>query len=154
MLVIVDWQSMTCIAFSTDYYQRLILESWFTNLQHSHLMAVNNYQHRTNYYQLEFCPLCLRINCQPQVANTCSKTGSKMIEQKSSLTPLRCRYVHGGNSLNKAQLLVNEMCKFNSQVWFLAWIVTGLPVWPSHKMGEGRHEGLVPRNDVLTNGFI
>ena len=37
---------------------------------------------------------------------------------------------------------------------------------PSHKMGfrssaaknglpgEGRHEGLVPRNDVLTNGFI
>ena len=43
---------------------------------------------------------------------------------------------------------------------------TGLPVRPSHKMGfwslvsksglpgEGRHEGLVPRNDVLTNGFI
>ena len=39
-------------------------------------------------------------------------------------------------------------------------------VRPSHKMGvrssaaknglpgEGRHEGLVPRNDVLTNGFI
>ena len=37
---------------------------------------------------------------------------------------------------------------------------------PSHKMGlrssvsksglpgEGRHEGLIPRNDVLTNGFI
>ena len=45
-------------------------------------------------------------------------------------------------------------------------IITGLPVRPSHKMGfrssaaknglpgEGRHEGLVPRNDVLTNGFI
>ena len=44
--------------------------------------------------------------------------------------------------------------------------VTGLPVRPSHKMGfrssaaknglpgEGRHEGLVPRNDVLTNVFI
>ena len=43
---------------------------------------------------------------------------------------------------------------------------TGLPVRPSHKMGfrssaaknglpgEGRHEGLVPRNYVLTNGFI
>ena len=43
---------------------------------------------------------------------------------------------------------------------------TGLPVRPRHKMdfrssaaknglpGEGRHEGLVPRNDVLTNGFI
>ena len=46
------------------------------------------------------------------------------------------------------------------------YLVTGLPVRPSHKMsvrwsvsksglpGEGRHEGLVPRNDVLTNGFI
>ena len=42
---------------------------------------------------------------------------------------------------------------------------TGLPVPPSHKMGfqssaaknglpgEGRHQGLVRRNDVLTNGF-
>ena len=45
-------------------------------------------------------------------------------------------------------------------------LITGLPVRPSHKFGfqssvsknghpgEGRHEGLVPRNDVLTNGFI
>ena len=45
-------------------------------------------------------------------------------------------------------------------------LITGLPVRPSHKMGfrssvsksglpgEGKHEGLVPRNDVLTNGFI
>ena len=43
-------------------------------------------------------------------------------------------------------------------------IFTGLPVRPSYKFGfrssvqknglpgEGRHEGLVPRNDVLTNG--
>ena len=45
-------------------------------------------------------------------------------------------------------------------------LFTGLPLLPSHKFGfrssvsknrhpgEGRHEGLVPRNDVLTNGFI
>ena len=45
-------------------------------------------------------------------------------------------------------------------------VFTGLPVKPSHKMGfrssvlqsghpgEGKHEGLVRRNDVLTNGFI
>ena len=45
-------------------------------------------------------------------------------------------------------------------------LFTGLPGKPSHKMGfrssvsksglpgEGSHEGLVPRNDVLTNGFI
>ena len=44
-------------------------------------------------------------------------------------------------------------------------LFTGLPVRPSHKMGfrssaaknglpgEGRHEGLVPRSDVLSNGF-
>ena len=53
---------------------------------------------------------------------------------------------------------------------FLSVLITGLPVRPSHKMdfrqhfrssaaknglpGERRHEGLVPRNDVLTNGFI
>ena len=45
-------------------------------------------------------------------------------------------------------------------------LFTGLPGKPSHKMGfrasvsqsghpgEGKHEGLVRRNDVLTNGFI
>ena len=45
-------------------------------------------------------------------------------------------------------------------------LITGLPGKPSHKMGfrssvsksghpgEGKHEGLVRRNDVLTNGFI
>ena len=45
-------------------------------------------------------------------------------------------------------------------------IITGLPGKPSHKKGfrssvsqsghpgEGKHEGLVRRNDVLTNGFI
>ena len=44
--------------------------------------------------------------------------------------------------------------------------ITGLPGKPSHKMGfrssvsksghpgEEKHEALVPRNDVLTNGFI
>ena len=51
-------------------------------------------------------------------------------------------------------------------ILFKQYIVTGLPVRPSHKMGfrssvsqsghpgEGKHEGLVRRNDVLTNGFI
>ena len=28
----IDWDSATCITYSTDYYQRLTLESWFTNL--------------------------------------------------------------------------------------------------------------------------
>ena len=46
------------------------------------------------------------------------------------------------------------------------FFITGLPGKPSHKMGfrssvsqsghprEGKHEGLVRRNDVLINGFI
>ena len=29
----IDWDSATCIMYSTDYYQRLTLESWFTNLE-------------------------------------------------------------------------------------------------------------------------
>ena len=27
----IDWDSATCITYSTDYYQRLTLESWSTN---------------------------------------------------------------------------------------------------------------------------
>ena len=46
------------------------------------------------------------------------------------------------------------------------FLFTGLPGKPSHTMGfwssvlqsghpgEGKHEGLVRRNDVLTNGFV
>ena len=29
----IDWDSVTWIMYSTDYYQRLTLESWFTNLE-------------------------------------------------------------------------------------------------------------------------
>ena len=29
----IDWDSVTCITYSTDYYQRLTLESWFANLE-------------------------------------------------------------------------------------------------------------------------
>ena len=33
----IDWDSATCIAYSTDYYQRITLESWFTNLEQTAL---------------------------------------------------------------------------------------------------------------------
>ena len=36
-LVFFDWDSATCITYSTDYYQRLTLESWFTNLEQTPL---------------------------------------------------------------------------------------------------------------------
>ena len=29
----IDWDSATCTTYSTDYYQRLALESWVTNLK-------------------------------------------------------------------------------------------------------------------------
>ena len=29
----IDWDSAKCITYSTDYYQRLTLESWFNNLE-------------------------------------------------------------------------------------------------------------------------
>ena len=32
-----DWDSATYITYSTDYYQRLTLESWFTNLEQTPL---------------------------------------------------------------------------------------------------------------------
>ena len=38
----IDWDSATCITYSTDYYQRLTLESWFTNLEQTPL---NRSQH-------------------------------------------------------------------------------------------------------------
>ena len=52
------------------------------------------------------------------------------------------------------------------KIMFRGYPNTGLPGKPSHKMGfrssvsksghpgEGKHEGLVRRSDVLTNGFI
>ena len=33
----IDWDSATSITYSTDYYQRLTLESWFTNLEQTPL---------------------------------------------------------------------------------------------------------------------
>ena len=52
------------------------------------------------------------------------------------------------------------------QINAILFLITGLHGKPSHKMGfrlsvsqsghpgEGKHEGLVRRNDVLTNGVI
>ena len=69
-----------------------------------------------------------------------------------------------GNSVN-----INIDCLVSNgrlEYGYQQSLFNGLPVRPSHKMGfrssaaknglpgEGRHEGLVPRNDVLTNGFI
>ena len=44
----IDWDSATCIMYSTDYYQRLTLESWFTNLEQ---MPLNHSQQLPVPYQ-------------------------------------------------------------------------------------------------------
>ena len=33
----IDWDSAKCITYCTNYYQRLTLESWFTNLEQTPL---------------------------------------------------------------------------------------------------------------------
>ena len=33
----IDWDSATCLSYGTDYYQRITLESWFTNLEQTAL---------------------------------------------------------------------------------------------------------------------
>ena len=33
----IDWDSATCLTYSTDYYQRITPESWFTNLEETAL---------------------------------------------------------------------------------------------------------------------
>ena len=33
----IDWDSATCLTYSTDYHQRITLESWFTNLEQTTL---------------------------------------------------------------------------------------------------------------------
>ena len=34
---IIDWDSATCLTYSADYYQRITLERWFTNLEQTAL---------------------------------------------------------------------------------------------------------------------
>ena len=45
----IDWDSTTYITYSTDYYQRLTLESLFTNLEQTPL---NRSQHLPAPYKL------------------------------------------------------------------------------------------------------
>ena len=78
-----------------------------------------------------------------------------------------------GASLLALAKSILSLCRVNGTRFCLHYlkvkkirIFTGLPGKPSHKMGfrssvsksghpgEGKHEGLVRRNDVLTNGFI
>ena len=33
----IDWDSATCLTYSTDYYQRVTLESWLTSLEQTAL---------------------------------------------------------------------------------------------------------------------
>ena len=41
----IDWDPAQCLTYSTNYFQRLTLESWFTNLEQTPL---KHYRHHTN----------------------------------------------------------------------------------------------------------
>ena len=43
----IDWDSAQCLTYSTNYFQRLTLESWYTNLKRL-LTDVKHYRHLTN----------------------------------------------------------------------------------------------------------
>ena len=74
---------------------------------------------------------------------------------------LRCHYGDGNENVKKQLVKISKTTTQHVHHAFY-WATCA----PSHKMGfrssaaknglpgEGRHEGLVPRNDVLTNGFI
>ena len=46
----IDCDSATCLNYSTDYYQRIALESWFITLEQTDLIFVNHFPHLTNVY--------------------------------------------------------------------------------------------------------
>ena len=37
LLITIDWDSVECVTYSTDNYQQITLESWFTNLEQTPL---------------------------------------------------------------------------------------------------------------------
>ena len=69
----IDWDSATCIMYSTDYYQRLTLESWFTNLEQTPLN--HSQQLPAPYKQLsdevkQNCGRAWQLKC-PSTAKEC-----------------------------------------------------------------------------------
>ena len=46
----IDWDSTMCLTYSTDYYQRITLESWLTNFEQTALNCCNLFPHLTNVY--------------------------------------------------------------------------------------------------------
>ena len=49
----IDWEFATCITYSTDYYQCLTLESWFTNLEQTN-NPIQDYVHPDDQTQPTF----------------------------------------------------------------------------------------------------
>ena len=49
----IDWDSAECVTYSTDYYKRLTLESWFINLEQTPLNRCQQLPAPTNYLLTE-----------------------------------------------------------------------------------------------------
>ena len=63
----IDWDSVTCITYSTDYDQRLTLESWFTNLEQT---TLNRSQQLPAPYK--------RLSCRDQAKTNYERTTEEL----------------------------------------------------------------------------
>ena len=92
----IDWDSATCLTYSTDYYQRITLESWFTNLEQTALnrcqplpapykRLLNRKQLHVVYYSYYNPSVCITISAHFFTANhiTQSPTATLSIDQSN-----------------------------------------------------------------------
>ena len=71
----IDWDSATCLTYSTDYYERITLESWFTNLEKNCPKSLST-SSRTlqTITQPETVTHCLLFILQPTICITYLRT--------------------------------------------------------------------------------
>ena len=67
----IDWNTAKCVTYSTDYYKRLTLESWFTDLEQTPLNDANSYQRPTNDLFIE--QTNSRLNSLSNLTNNTTK---------------------------------------------------------------------------------
>ena len=124
----------------------------------------------TKISPLQFCALVLKLKIrhlrrkkQALLKQKYSNPQKILVRSKKNQSVLIAKIILAKHKIASPQ-------KFVPHGYLLLLILNATNYWaacaPSHKMGfrssvsksglpgEGRHEGLVPRNDVLTNGFI
>ena len=62
----IDWDSAKCLTYSTNYFQRLTLESWFTNLEQTPLNLVSTANYSLLDSEDDFRTGCRNVSHQQQ----------------------------------------------------------------------------------------